>query len=365
MPLIKSYLSKTHPYLRSEFLYVLKKNGSKDDKVTFDNITTHSNKRVLWKCPRKMCKNGCEHIYITSPNAKCGKGTGCPYCCLPALKICKCNSLAKLRPDLAQEWDNMRNICNPDEVHLKAGKQIWWKCQQVQCNHHVWKASPLSRVNGNQGCPFCSIPPRQVCSCKNLATEFPNICQEWNHEKNRKLHPEQFASQSNKKVWWQCIKCKHSWESKISNRTSANKQGCPKCRESKLEKQMNNVLAIMKSNQMILTFNTWWRLQPSKMFADFLVILPKGTKIIIEMDGIQHFIPQAFGSSYRSKEDMFAEVQRLDQAKKDWCMSNHVHLLRISYKIAEKDFEAELKDFIAAIERLGQKETLFRLVHKP
>lgn len=362
MPLIKSYLSKTHPHLRSEFRHVLQKDGTIDKKTNFQNITTFSNKRVVWKCPRKLCDKNCDHIYTAKLSGRTAGKTGCPFCAPNPLKICPCNSLESLRHDLAQEWHPKKNFFKASDVSPQSNKKIWWKCQKGQCDHHEWQSTPSTRVSMKQGCPFCA--KQRVCQCYNLTTKFPNIVKEWDHKKNSKLrNPELFGPHSNKKVWWKCSKCQHSWQARINNRTSL-KRGCPICHESKLEKQMNETLQQLQVLKFVRNIKRQQRLDATRMFADFFVVLPDDAKIIIEMDGIQHFIPQAFGSSSRSKEEMFAEVQRLDQAKKDWCMANHVHLLRISYKVAEKDYEAEVKDFITAIERLHQKETLFRLVHK-
>jgi DNA-directed RNA polymerase subunit RPC12/RpoP len=54
----------------------------------------------------------------------------------------------------------------------------------------------------------------------------PKLASEWNYSKNGKLKPENFLVNSNKKVWWKCIKG-HEWQAKIYSRNSGN--GCPYC----------------------------------------------------------------------------------------------------------------------------------------
>ncbi|MCR4719209.1 MAG: zinc-ribbon domain-containing protein, partial [Firmicutes bacterium] len=49
---------------------------------------------------------------------------------------------------------------------------------------------------------------------------------EWNYEKNGNFKPENFTSNSNKKVWWKCNRG-HEWQATISDRNSG--KGCPYC----------------------------------------------------------------------------------------------------------------------------------------
>lgn len=60
----------------------------------------------------------------------------------------------------------------------------------------------------------------------NLLDKFPDVCIEWNHQKND-IPPEFFTPFSSKKVWWRCSK-NHEWQATIANRTIANSK-CPYC----------------------------------------------------------------------------------------------------------------------------------------
>lgn len=64
---------------------------------------------------------------------------------------------------------------------------------------------------------------------KNLATEFPEIAVEFHPTKNGNLTASHFHPGSNERVWWKCSKCNHEWKAGISDRTGADKNGCPKC----------------------------------------------------------------------------------------------------------------------------------------
>lgn len=64
---------------------------------------------------------------------------------------------------------------------------------------------------------------------------------EWNYEKNINLRPEHFSKNSNKKVWWKCIKG-HEWQSTISHRY--NGRGCPYCAGRKVLEGYNDLLTV-------------------------------------------------------------------------------------------------------------------------
>ena len=62
---------------------------------------------------------------------------------------------------------------------------------------------------------------------KDLASQYPEIAEEWDYELNGDLLPSQVFAHSHKKVWWQCKKCGQRWEATIDSRVNGN--GCPYC----------------------------------------------------------------------------------------------------------------------------------------
>ena len=62
---------------------------------------------------------------------------------------------------------------------------------------------------------------------KDLASQYPEIAEEWDYEANGDLAPSMVTAHSNKKVWWQCKKCGLRWEATINDRV--NGKGCPYC----------------------------------------------------------------------------------------------------------------------------------------
>jgi hypothetical protein len=72
-------------------------------------------------------------------------------------------------------------------------------------------------------CPFCS--GKKASKDNNLKVSNPDLCKEWDYERNEK-GPENYLSGSSEKVHWICTKG-HRWEAIIANRT--NGSGCPYC----------------------------------------------------------------------------------------------------------------------------------------
>ena len=121
--------------------------------------------------------------------------------------------------ELVKEWDYRKNILDPKSTTCGSTKKAWWICP----NKHSYDMRIDHRNNGH-GCPYCS-GRRPIIGENDLLTINPDLCKEWNYEKN-KIKPNQVSPFSNKKVWWICDKG-HEWEAIINNRAKGN--GCPQC----------------------------------------------------------------------------------------------------------------------------------------
>lgn len=145
-------------------------------------------------------------------------------------------------PELLAEWDVERNgSLEPSSTSFRSEKVVWWKC--VVDEGHRWQAPVGGRIRrvyeGEylvRRCPLCDH--RWTAPERSLATAFPELCREWDQQRNGRLKPSDVAPMSSKKVWWQCRKG-HGWLSAIRHRTSAG-AGCPRCAA---EPEANNTLA--------------------------------------------------------------------------------------------------------------------------
>ena len=74
---------------------------------------------------------------------------------------------------------------------------------------------------------------------KTLATEYPDIANEWHPTKNGILKPTDVTAGSHKKVWWICNKG-HNWIAPIHSRT-LTKSNCPYCSNRKVLSGFNDL----------------------------------------------------------------------------------------------------------------------------
>ena len=184
--------------------------------ISPDEVIAQSGKAYIWECAKG-------HEWTARPNNMVKKKFHCPECEYldrgdGMRKATPDFNLDTEHPELAKEW-HQRNEKPPTFYMPKSNDKVWWLCKQ----RHEWEASIDSRTRGT-GCPYCS--GRLATAENNLTVSHPNLLLEWDYERNDE-QPEQYLSQSNKTVWWKCIKG-HSWQSKISNR-SALSNGCPSC----------------------------------------------------------------------------------------------------------------------------------------
>lgn len=223
MALINNPLSVTHPELCKEWDY------DKND-ITPDQIRDKSKINVWWVCKsEKNC--GC-HEWQTLIYNRTIRNRGCLFC--TNQRACKHTSLLGKYPQLCKEWDYEKNDINPDKLLPKSNKSVWWICQINPCGCHHWQTTICSRTNLESGCPYCS--GRSACKHTSLLSKFPDLCNEWDYEKNT-INPNEVTPFSGKIIWWKCLVAAcdcHRWKTTINDRTKNNPTGCPFCVNSKI-----------------------------------------------------------------------------------------------------------------------------------
>ena len=98
-----------------------------------EDITLGSHKPVHWVC--RQCSFSILHKWVSTPSARILNQNGSPYCSRSA--VCKCNSLAALFPELAQEWDYSKNEAGPDDYTAQSHERVWWQT----ASRGSWKES--------------------------------------------------------------------------------------------------------------------------------------------------------------------------------------------------------------------------------
>ena len=90
-----------------------------------NDITLCSTQTVHWLCTK--CPLGIEHRWDASPhrrNLRASHPSGCPYC--SGQKVCECNCLQTLYPQVAAEWDFIRNRTTPADHPASSRHVAWW-----------------------------------------------------------------------------------------------------------------------------------------------------------------------------------------------------------------------------------------------
>ena len=145
------------------------------------------------------------------------------------------NSIKKLRPDLAREWDYKRNgKITPDLVSLGSNISFYWICNN--CGNS-FKASPKNRSHG-KGCKICS---RKIIKSgtNDVASVYPHLAEEWDFINNQ-YDPSHSIAKKSSEYYWLC-NLGHSYPATISNRLKG--QGCPICNGKEVVAGFNDLLS--------------------------------------------------------------------------------------------------------------------------
>lgn len=251
-----------------------------------EHYTPGSNKRVWWLCSSdKKC-----HSWQTTVVNRALQGSNCPFCCgRQACLVDGCNTIKIHCPNLVKEFDLVKNEGKrPEHYTPGSHKRVWWLCSSgKKC--HSWWSRVYHRTQG-KGCIFCC--GKQVClvdGCNTLKIKYPDLADQWDMKKNKK-GPEHYTPGSHKKVWWSCSANKeHSWEASILNRTQHG-NGCPFCRQSKLEKATQEFFDKIQISYIP-------RHKITVYPYDFYI--PSKT-LFIELQGEQHFMYNAYYNTKRA-----------------------------------------------------------------
>ncbi|MDH6292503.1 zinc-ribbon domain-containing protein, partial [Rhodococcus opacus] len=196
-----------------------------------NQVTPGSNKKVHWQC-RKF-----GHQWEAAIKSRTGSGVGCPVCANRKV-LAGFNDLESQFPDIAEEWDYEKNgALRPDEVLAGGHTKVHWKCRKAG---HQWVAKVVERTTGS-GCPVCSSN-KVLAGFNDLLSQFPDIAEEWDYEKNGALRPDEVLAGSHSKVHWKCRKAGHQWAAAIVPRTRLG-VGCPVCSSNKVLAGFNDLLS--------------------------------------------------------------------------------------------------------------------------
>nr|WRK65340.1 restriction endonuclease [Marseillevirus futianmevirus] len=191
-------------------------------------IAKNSKKKYWFECEK--CEHSFETVLYSVSN-----GQFCPFCSnkrLCSLDECKqCFEKSFASSDKAEFWSVEKNKQSPREVFASSHKKYWFECRRCK---HDFEAS-LANISNGSFCPFCSS--QKLCSsddcepCFEKSFASSDKAEFWSVEKNKQSPREVFAS-SHKKYWFECRRCKHDFEIRLSD--VSNGSFCPFCSSQKL-----------------------------------------------------------------------------------------------------------------------------------
>ena len=202
------------------------------------DYTSGSGKKVWWLCQKSECEHPHEWQAVIGSRTK--QGVGCPFC--SGRRVCPCNSLATLYPNVAKLKHPEENI-DLSTVSPQTNKKIRWKCPNGP--DHEWIVAPSGLTHRGGSCPFCS--GKRVSVTNSLANVKPILAAEWHPTKNGEITPNDVTFGSNKKIWWKCPNGPdHEWETPISARIREKGGGCPFCSEPARYVSITNCLETVR-----------------------------------------------------------------------------------------------------------------------
>ena len=216
--------------------WIQERNGA----VTPESVPAGSNFRAAWRCGKRCEHCRKPHEWHARVNDRCGAGTGCPVC--SGLRVCHCQSVAELRPDLLNQWDYERNRgIDPETLGCSSHKKVSWVCKA----HGHWTASMTSRAVMGSACPICAQEERRGRSGPKrglVKDEFPDVWRQIHPSRNGGIDFSNLTCGSHKSLVWLCqenkesrpqgCKCEHAWEASVYDRCKKvlqRRSGCPFC----------------------------------------------------------------------------------------------------------------------------------------
>lgn len=327
-------------------LWCQKQNGN----VTPHDVGPNSNLHATFICVDSKCPNGCDHTHdmIIARKVKYKK---CSWCTGKNRRCCSSQSLAGhpyFIANLAIQWDREKNG-DPANYSPFSMKHVWWKCTVSHGSdcEHVWRAQISARMVGN-GCPFCSENSSAVCCVEvSLANpQYAHIAELFDFEKND-FTPDQIRAHAHRYAHWKCEQG-HEFQSMVFNRVNKDITSCNLCGRSPAEKAMEAALISLH-----LQFKPHYRL-PNNQVLDFAVFLNE-QMLAIETDGKRWHFDESFRGFVCNKQR--------DKRKNQWCVENHVPLLRMGYSVKFEHYVAEVQDFLDRVQSEPTK-TVLRFIGK-
>ena len=189
---------------------------------------------------------------------------------------------------------------------------------KIMCSiHGIFEQSPSLHVSSKHGCPKCS---------NNSKKDIDFIINKFN-ELHKFLYDYSLVNYVNSYTKVKIICKKHGEFSQLPG-CHITGQGCPSCKLSKGEKEINFIL---KENNINFKRQYYFKdlKHKSKLKFDFAILNDHNQLLyLIEFNGEQHY---KFNTYFHKSAKDFLYQQFKDQLKKDYCLKNNIPLYIIKY----------------------------------
>lgn len=269
------------------------------------------------KIPHWFYCSKCEHHFDTSPSHITQK-QGCPYCAKSRLcddsdcDHCKNRSFAS--HPRAEFWSD-KNKLSPRDIFKSSHTKYLFNCNECK---HEFVISP-NMISHNNWCAYCASKilcdniDCQTCHTNSFASY--EMSKYWS-EKNP-ISPRMIAIRSSKKFIFNCPHCKNEYINSPDCVFAGN--WCP-CTKNKTEALLYNYL-ITKYPHIAITKQQLFKWCKKSRTLPFDFCLPQH-KIIIELDGIQHFKQVKNWPAPKT-------IQENDTYKMQCAISNNYSIIRL------------------------------------
>lgn len=259
------------------------KNTDSDGNIILpETIGKNSKKKYFFDCPE------CKHTFDTRP-ASVSRGIWCRYCAHldlcndPNCKMCFENSFASnpLKQYIHEDCKiDLRTIFKAGQVVLK------FRCHL--CTHVFSKAA--SGVHAGNWCPYCPKTSKILCrdmNCKMcMKNSFASSAKAIFWSPKNKLKPRDVTiSQPHKKYLFDCPRCENEFWKSPNDITKGG--WCPFCK-NKSEAKLYDALKECIPSLEFQFYADWCRNKETHFMLPFDFVI-QGCKVIIELDGDQHF----------------------------------------------------------------------------
>ncbi len=296
-----------------------------------NDVSIHSTELFIFDC-------SCGHEF--SIRLFCIKdGQWCPYC--GNHKLCKNNCDSCFSKSFASSpkvllWSD-KNTVNPRDIFLKTSKTKYlFNCGN--CCHEINK-SPGSIYDGTW-CPYCAN--HKLCNdinckdCNEKSFVSHPMAKYWS--KKNKLKPHMIVKSSMEKIIFDCPKCGEEY---ISKPIYVRDGHWCNCKTNKTEAILYEFLQKIYPHLIIEREKKFdFCINVKRLPFDFCI---EQYKIIIELDGSQHFMANSY---FKSKPE---EIQKTDKYKMIQAKNNGYSIIRIQQKnvlLNRNNWEQNLKDAI-------------------